>query len=147
MSENFGELKESLERMKEVQRIQFDYFKHVTTLSTGTILIMIALLEKVIVDPKITILAIFSIVSFSICLFSSFWVMPVPGNIIQYIASLPIITVVGNKSAEEREIDLENYIDKISSSLKVIGRFSNIARYFFLAGIISLITFAIINLI
>jgi hypothetical protein len=43
----------------------FDYIKHMTTLSTGSILLQLAFLEKVFAQPKWKPLVVVSLVSFS----------------------------------------------------------------------------------
>jgi hypothetical protein len=39
-------------QFEEALRLYYDFYKHLTTLSTGSILIIVALLEKVFVHPK-----------------------------------------------------------------------------------------------
>ena len=147
MSEHFKELVTTMEQLKETQRMQFDYFKHLTTLSTGSILIIIALLEKVFIDPEGIILSVLSIVVLAICLLGSLWAMPICGNIVLYTTGLRTIITVGDKDAEDRIKDANEFTKNISKSLKWIGILDNISRYSFLSGIILFLSFATLNVL
>ena len=145
MPEHFDELVKSMESMKETQRIQFDYFKHLTTLSTGSILIIVAFLEKVFSYPEWIILAVFSIIALAVCLVASLFAMTPCSNVILDITGLRTIMTVGDKSTEERIKYKNKFSGKISKSLKRIGILDHISKYSFLLGIALFLIFAILN--
>jgi hypothetical protein len=60
---------------QEGNKLHFDAFKHLTTLSTGAILILIALLEKLFVNPQWKILIGVSLVAFILSILSSVLMM------------------------------------------------------------------------
>ena len=62
---------ESLEKIKEVDRLQYDYFKHFTTLNTASILIIVAFIEKIFNYPDYIMIAFISIASLAISLIGS----------------------------------------------------------------------------
>lgn len=66
-TEIMGESIESKEKAYlEAQKLVFDGFKHVTTISTGAILILVAFLEKVFTTPKWKLLIAVSFAGFII---------------------------------------------------------------------------------
>lgn len=131
---------ELMEQLKEVQRIRYDYFKHLTTLSTGTILIIIAFLEKIFTDPRGTVFALISIIAFVFCLVASLWTLPRLGNVI-----MEIIRVKFNLTKGENEA-LPAF-KKLNKSYRRTKIFYWITCASFLIGIIAFLVFAGINFI
>jgi hypothetical protein len=55
----------------EADKLRYDFFKHLTTLSTGSILLSAALLEKLFTKPNGKILVLFALTAFVICILGS----------------------------------------------------------------------------
>jgi hypothetical protein len=125
MQKDINKLTESMEKMKEVQRIQYNYFKHLTTLSTGSILIIVAFLEKVFSEPTGIFLSIISIIALALCLIGSLLALPLPANIIMYIECLNIARI------KEDEQMAEKLDKKRADSLTWIGRYDIILQDFY----------------
>ena len=139
MSKKSEKLDELTEKTKELPRMQYDYFKHLTTLSTGSILIIVAFLEKVFNEPRGSIVVVISLICFAFCLIGSLLALPLTGNVIMYITFCKIEALKGNeKKAKE-------FGKKGEDSLKEIGIYDDVSRYSFLAGIIAFLIFAGIN--
>lgn len=141
MSKLLKEIIESLEKLKEVQRIQYDYFKHQTTLSIGSILIIVAFLEKVFSTPECIVLALISIISLALCLIGSLWILPETTNIIMYITGIRI----AKAGEDEKQANVLN--EKINASLGNINKYSWFTRITFLLGIVMFLIFSFINFI
>ncbi len=155
------ELIETLEKMKEIQPIKFDYFKHLTTLSTGSILILVAFLEKVFTAPQIVLLAFFSIVCFAVCVVGSLMAFPKASNIVLYTTGIRMImfTVRGKdavsgkdgkaveEAVEEARKGMEEFGDEVSKAMSCLKVYEGITRWFFIAGIAIFLIFAGINII
>lgn len=126
---------EWMERMKEVQRMQYDYFKFLITLSTGSILIIIAILEKVLTDPQILVkvLNMISIVGFAATIIFSLGALPNTGNVILYINALQ------KPEIEKDEKKKKEYEDKIDKALNSIGISDRIIFYSYTSGIVVLL--------
>jgi len=143
MSEKLKELLESMEKMKEVQRIVYDYFKHLTTLSAGLILVIVAFLEKVFSDPTGITFVVISVICFALCLISSLEALPSAGNIIMYISAMRIIAQGEDEMKAVEE--LGEIMKKINKSINWMQIYDRVTRYSFLAGIIAFLIFAGIN--
>ena len=113
------ELKEFIgwmERMKEVQRIQYDYFKYLITLSTGSILIIIGILEKVFTCPQtlVKVLIMISITGFAVTIIFSLSALPNLGNIIMYINGLQKALMFNDeKDAKRYQKNIDEALDKL----------------------------------
>ena len=55
----------------EADKLRYDFFKHLTTLSTGSILISTALLEKLFTKPRWKLLLLFGLVAFVVSILGS----------------------------------------------------------------------------
>jgi len=137
--ENIKKLLESMDKMKETQRIQYDYFKHLTTLSTGSILIIVAFLEKVFSFPSLIGLSMASVTSLAFCLVGSLLAMPSPGNVIMYISGMEMMYHSGDENA------VWNLNEKLSGSMDTISCFDKITKTTFLLGIGLFLAFAFFN--
>lgn len=142
MAGQTNELIESMEKMKEVQRIQYDYFKHLTTLSASSILIIVAFLEKVFNSPNCIILALISILCFALCLTASLWILPVTGNIILYITGIRVLAANAEKDGEKQAETLSKKIDDSLDKINVYDWFTKIT---FLLGVVMFLIFVFIN--
>lgn len=58
-------------RAVEARRVLHDYLKHVATLSTGSILIIVTFLEKLSEQPTWTWLVAVTIIAFAICIIAT----------------------------------------------------------------------------
>lgn len=56
---------------QEADKLRFDFFKHLTTLSTGSILLTLAMLEKLFRSPKGKVLVLFALICFAVCILGS----------------------------------------------------------------------------
>ena len=108
----------SAQAAEEGNKLHFDSFKHLTTLSTGAILILVALLEKLFTNPQWKILVGFSLVSFILSILSSVLMMFV----------LAEAVAAASPHGGQRE-----------------SRLSSFAVSSFLAGIICFVVFALKN--
>lgn len=106
---------------EESWKLRYDTYKHLTTLSTGSILLLVTFLEKLFVRPTWK-----GLVIISFCLL-----------VITVLASLVVMNVTVGFI---REIEIEKKDEKQG------GVFVAIALISFLLGIISLIIFAVKNL-
>lgn len=145
------ELFNELERMKEIQRMEFDYFKHLTTLCTGLILILVAFLEKVFTEPQVIALAIISIVCFLVCVVGSLMALPLASNIVLYVTGIRMVAVsirgeVDEKVWEKAKVKSEEGLNKISGALGSLHMYDLVTKWFFIAGIVIFLIFAGINL-
>jgi|SRR5712691_10655838 len=55
----------------ESQKLILDYLKHLTTLSTGSIVLLVAFLEKIFLQPKLKFLVVISILAFAVSVLAS----------------------------------------------------------------------------
>ncbi len=106
---------------EESWKLRYDTYKHLTTLSTGSILLLVTFLEKLFVRPTWK-----GLVIIAFCLF-----------IVTVLASLVVMNITVGFI---REIEIEKRDEKQG------GVFVAIALSSFLLGIISLIVFAVKNL-
>jgi|GEM_PF-2398080 len=106
---------------EEGWKLQYDIYKHLTTLSTGSILLLITFLEKLFSRPSYKWLVPLALCSLFASIFFSFFVMNI------------LASYVRDMGADKRFIKRNMVIIFISLGL-------------FLLGIISLIVFAVVNL-
>jgi hypothetical protein len=137
---------EHLERMKESQRMQFDYFKHLTTLSSGSIAVVATLLAKVFPSATSFALPILSLLSFFVCITVSLWAMTAAGNAILYLTGTGIIASSTVKNPQELEINRQEYDDKFNKALDKIGCYDKITMGTFLIGVALFLVFVAIAL-
>lgn len=69
------ELTDEKKAQQENNKLLFDVYKHITTLSSGTIVILATFLDKVFKNPKMGILITFSITSLLMALIGALPVM------------------------------------------------------------------------
>lgn len=133
---------EWIERMKEVQRIQYDYFKHLTTLGSGSALFTIAFWEKLFMaaEPAARICGFVSILLFACTIVLALSALPIIGNIILYINGVQKAQINNDQKAR-REM-----VEKIGKSLDKMHRLDNLSIFAYCFGILSLIIYAAINI-
>jgi formate hydrogenlyase subunit 3/multisubunit Na+/H+ antiporter MnhD subunit len=114
--------KDSEKADQEGEKLYYDSMKHLTTLNTGSVLLLVTFLEKLFSSPRWRALVAVSLVSFVISILCSVSSMFQSANHIKY-------------SGKFRRLET---------------RIKNVAYYFslvtFLVGIVSLVIFALRNL-
>jgi hypothetical protein len=106
---------------EEGTKLRYDAMKHLTTLSTGSILILVAFLEKLFTSPKWKALIATAFISFVLTIIAS------------YMAMLQFATLV-------------SALEKIRGDSPIFRTYI-MSLIFFLIGIISLVIFALRNLV
>ena len=149
MSEKRQEILETLEKLKEIQRMEFDYFKHLGTLSTGSILILVAFFEKVFSDPTGEAWIVLSVICFVLCIADSLLAMPSASNIVLYTIGIRMVLVSGGEDTEEvkekAKKEVEKAMDKINDAFDSLKIYDRVTRWSFLVGLIAFLIFAGVN--
>ena len=104
-------------------KLLFDYFKHLTTLSTGSILILVTLLEKLFTNPRWKWLAVVALGSFVLSIFFAILAMHGTAYSVKHFIDS------GNDTRSR-----QNTFDEYACALT------------FVLGIMSIVVFALINL-
>ena len=121
----------------------YDYYKHMTTLSTGSLLIIVALLEGVFKKPE----GMFA-VAISICCFTV--------SLVCALVTLGVFIKIEGTSLEmysdlqeEKKENTKDTTGKHQKTLNSLGKRGKVAEYItmytFIAGIVMFLTFAFIN--
>lgn len=108
----------------EIYKIEFDYLKHLTTVSTGAILLIVAFLEKIFKQPEYKLAVAVSLVCFMITI------------ILCAIAQASII----EKASEKENLEWRNTVQNLTVILFLFALLS------FVVGMISLVIFGLKNL-
>lgn len=108
----------------EVYKIEFDYLKHLTTVSTGAILLIVAFLEKIFLQPTYKPAVSVSLVCFLVTI------------ILCAIAQASII----EKASEKKDLSWRNKVQNLTVSLFLLALCS------FVVGMVSLVIFGLKNL-
>ena len=103
MPELNEKLLEPLEKMKGIQKMEFGYFKHLATLSTGSTLILIAFFEKVFSFPRGEGWALASIGCFALCVVGSMLALQSANNLVLVPIGIKMILVSGKADEEKAE--------------------------------------------
>jgi len=139
MPDDIKEAIEVLEKFKEALKYPYDGIKHMTILSSGSILIIIAILEGIFKKPKSIGIVMASIVSFVLSLICSLILMGIIANLVGYITSMYGSYIAENEGGIKEAVDK---VKSICKKAKVIEWFNDI---FFILGIVMLVCFAFIN--
>jgi hypothetical protein len=147
-----NELDEALEKVEKILESAFgiikhahEYYKHMTTLNTGAILIIIGLLEGVFEEPKGKFFVIISICCFAISLISaSLSLRLLVQSRISFSSMYMSISRLTKENFNEFENKYKNQIDSLGRKLEIA---EPITLYGFLFGIAMFLVFTIINLI
>lgn len=144
--EKMNEVLNTLEHFKEIPRLQYDYFKHLSTISTASIGAVMAFVVKLFSSSAIEILAGLSVVSFLICIFYCLSGMTEPANMIIYMSSIhsTALSEEGAPSLIKGLVELE---DKIKSRGRIMTKAYHVTRYSFLLGIIFVLAYATVVVI
>jgi len=130
---------EIIEKLRGDVKLQYDYYKHMTIINAGSILVIIALFEGVFEDPKGIEIIIISIVSFVVSLVCSLEIMSMIGNLVLYLTEIHRVSITKSKD-EANKISA-----KMKSTIKKIQVFTDLHGIFFYLGIVMLVYFAIYN--
>ncbi|MGA2361628.1 MAG: hypothetical protein ABSG73_04125 [Candidatus Aminicenantales bacterium] len=131
---------ELLEKFKDIQRLQFEYFKHLSTISASSLGIIVALSKVFFPNTKIVCLLILSLLSITCCLIAAVSAMPLVANSILYI-----LRAQAGKAIREKDPD--PIIDQYSRALDKIEDFDRFTRITLMAGAVLFLIFAAINLV
>jgi len=139
MSNKIKEGLEVIEELKDVVKHQYDYYKHMTIINSGSILVIIALFEGVFKDPKGIEIIIISIASFVVSLVCSLEIMSTIGNLVLNLTEIHGISITQNKD------EANKILARMRSTIKQIQVIDELHRIFFYLGIGMLVYFAIYN--
>ena len=150
MPELNEKLLEPLEKMKGIQKMEFGYFKHLTTLSIGSTLILIAFFEKVFSCPQGEGWALASIGCFALCVVGSLKALQSANNLVLVPIGIKMILVSGKADEEEAEKKkkakkVQDGMDKIQKALRLLGIYDKVTIWLFIAGLVALLIFVGIN--
>ena len=119
MSNKIKEGLEVIEELKDVVKHQYDYYKHMTIINSGSILVIIALFEGVFKDPKGIEIIIISIVSFVVSLVCSLEIMSMIGTLVLYFTEIHRVSITQSKNkTDEISANMQSTIKRI----KVISK-------------------------
>ncbi len=130
---------EELEKLGEVQKFQFDYFKLMTTLNMAFITALIALVKGVFETPKAIFLVTPAFIFLMISLLVSLLTLVNIGNIILWMKGIPVYL----KGGEEEKA--EGLAKKVMDAFDSFGILQKIAIYSFGLGALVLLAFAVRN--
>ena len=144
MKNKKDETLESLKLFYEAIKYHHGYYKHMTTLSVGSILIIVTLLEGIFKEPEGIFAIIISIFGFVICLLGALMMLGgycnVGGLIFVMYAEIPELT---KKKLPKYVVKYKKKMGSIANILDIVGP---ITVGTFLLGIIMLLVFTFINL-
>jgi len=123
-------LNTSAERMKEIQRIQYDYFKYIIWLSSGAIVLVLSFLDKIMLNLLSwhKVLLFLSIIFFILVVLFSLSAMRAAGNAILYVNGMQVAL----QSQNDR--DYLNYYKKFDKALNNIKGYDNFTYGLFAFG-------------
>lgn len=128
-----------LERMKEVQRIQYDYFKFLIGLCSGIMALIIAFIKEIFQRLDNSWLVIVSLACLAVCIIISLLSLQMASNVILYINGLQLSLI------DDSPGDSETYNKKLDSSLNDMQLFSKIDIIFLGLGICAFLVLLFIN--
>jgi len=137
MSNNKEEkILKSLERMKEIQRIQYDYFKFMIPVNPPLILIVFALLGEVLDKPQLIVIlfAYLSIIGFAASIVISMLAIPPTVNAIIKINELRISMEIERNSEKAEEC-----LTKINKTIESIKCSNLCLQISFIGGIVMVV--------
>jgi len=108
----------------EIYKIEFDYLKHLTTICTGSILLIIAFLEKLFTSPQWKPLIAFALVAFLIAI---------------ALCAFSMLTIL-DKVSEKKSKKTRDSAESLTIGLLLI------ALIFYVLGIMSLVAFGVKNI-
>ena len=136
-----SEIIEAMEKSKEVQRIQYDYFKHLTTLNIGSIGVAVALFAKLESPPKCLALLIISLLCFFSGIIIALWGMKAAGNAILYVCGIRILWASTKKNTQETMSKVEEMRDNFDAMLDRIHHYDQVTKIALIQGILLFVIF------
>lgn len=118
---NFNEYSKQEKANEESLKLGYDLFKHITTLSTGTLLILITFLEKLFQNPTWKVLVSISFVSLTLVIMLS--------TILMFMVTAGV-GELGKLQEHEYKWNRWMFLSTV---------------FFFIVGILSFVVFALIN--
>lgn len=135
----------SMQLIREIIKYQFDYFKHMTTLSTGSILIIIAFLEGIFKKPEGIFAVIISIFCFLVSLIGALYMLQVLSGYLNVMLSMVTqVPQVTEENVQKFQEETQKKSNSITRTAKIIHPLTDGS---FLLGVIMFLVFALINLI
>ena len=135
---------EHLERMKEVQRIEYDYFKFMIPICPPMIAIIIAFFEYASTpNLLVVIFACLSVIGFAASIIVAMLGIPSTVNMIMYVNKLQVAIGVETELALKKQM-VKEVSPKIDETLDVIGRFNRGLQISFIGGITMLLISAVV---
>jgi len=143
--ESINFIETSLQLFRETIKYQYEYFKHMTTLCTGSILIIVALLEAIFREPECVWVIVISILGFFVSLIGSLAMLGVFGNYM----NIAFTTFTNILQVTEQNINpiIKEMNKNLNSTTKTAKITQPITNYSFLLGVLMLLVFTFINLI
>jgi len=136
-----------IEKLKETQRFQFEYFKQLSTLSTASIGAIIALLTKFPPLSDWAILAGLSLLCFVVCLIYTLSGMTAPAKMVQDLTEMRDAADSPQQESEERETEAHVHLDSYIKGWEKIRVYDRTTRIAFFMGVILFLAYAIINIL
>lgn len=130
---------EELEKLGEVQKFQFDYFKLMATLNMAFITAIIALVKGVFEYPRIAFLSMLAFIFLIISLICSLIALVNVGNIILWMKGIPIYIKRGEINRAKKSGE------KILETFDIFDIFQKITNYLFYLGVLALLIFTVWN--
>jgi len=133
------EEQEELEKLGEVQKFQFDYFKLMTTLNIAFITALIALVKGVFETPKAIFLVTPAFIFLMVSLLASLITLVTIGNIILWVKGIPVYL----RTKQEKKA--KKLAENVMKAFDSFGVLQTIAIYSFGLGALALLAFAVMN--
>ena len=108
----------------EIYKLEFEYLKHLTTISTGSILLLVAFLDKIFTRPECKSAIAISLISFLLSII---------------LCAISQATII-EKASEKDNLTWRNKIQNLTVGLFLFALFS------YVIGVISLVVFGLKNL-
>jgi len=138
-------LEYSLQFFREFIKNHHDYFKHLTTLITGSILVIIAITEGIFDNPECLIIIGLSFFFFLVSLISALYMLQVLNGYNEALFNSLFKTIDITEDAPKKILDELN--GKTGSIAKSAKCFHPITDISFLIGVVLFLVFTLINLI
>jgi len=108
----------------EIYKLEFEYLKHLTTISTGSILLLVAFLDKIFTRPECKTAIAVSLISFLLSII---------------LCAISQATII-EKASEKDNLTWRNKIQNLTVGLFLFALLS------YVIGVISLVVFGLNNL-
>lgn len=136
----------SYELIKRIYELRYEYLKHMTTMSVGSIGVEVAFLTSILDSYICVCLSILSLLAFFICLIGSLWGMPISVSIYDSMSKIQAYWSQPDEVARGFIREVLELRDKISKDTVHLQNYNRIVKYSFLFGVILFIVFIIGNI-